>query len=352
MLLSSYIGKDPLPAEPAAGLRLSKNSEIFRHRKGRSLRKKPIRGVFRFQSSHSSPGGFAPGPFPAARRRRNPRAPGNALPSITVARRDRRSAGRNGGGTGPGQREPQRGPQKGGRAHPCRRGAGGPPASQLQPPKRGRARAGQGLPAPPGAAETPPTTTQPPRGERPNRTAGGPQCSQARPPGLPRAWPGGLRPPRFGRRRKLTGADRRRPTAGPAPHHQAPTTTSPGGQSPAGGGPGKPGNFHAAAFLLVPRTAIRPPQGTRRGAIAPGRDGGAGHAARPGGTDGAEIRQKQGPSYGRGWGGAWPESLTPVFHRKSPVSVTKKGRSRSPSQISLIIPPRDTRFRLVRRSSR
>ena len=240
------------------------------------------------QSPHSSPGGFAPGPFPAARRRRNPRAPGNALPSITVARRDRRSAGRNGGGTGPGQREPQRGPQKGGRAHPCRRGAGGPPASQLQPPKRGRARAGQGLPAPPGAAETPPTTTQPPRGERPNRTAGG---------------------------------------------------------------PGKPGNFHAAAFLLVPRTAIRPPQGTRRGAIAPGRDGGAGHAARPGGTDGAEIRQKQGPSYGRGWGGAWPESLTPVFHRKSPVSVTKKGRSRSPSQISLIIPPRDTRFRLVRRSS-
>jgi len=50
MLLSSYIGKDPLPAEAAAGLRLSKNSEIFRHRKGRSLRKKPIRGVFRLQS--------------------------------------------------------------------------------------------------------------------------------------------------------------------------------------------------------------------------------------------------------------------------------------------------------------
>ena len=117
--------------------------------------------------------------------RRNPRAPGNALPSTTVARRDRRSAGRNGGGTGPGQRGPQRGPRRGGRAHPCRRGAGGPPASQLQPPKRGRARAGQGLAAPPGAAETPPTTTQPPRGDRPNRTAGGPQCPQARPPGLP-----------------------------------------------------------------------------------------------------------------------------------------------------------------------
>ena len=182
-------------------------------RKGRSLRKKPIRGVFRLQSPHSSPGGFAPGPFPAARRRRNPRAPGNALPSITVARRDRRSAGRNGGGTGPGQREPQRGPRKGGRAHPCRRGAGGPPASQLQPPKRGRARAGQGLPAPPGAAETPPTTTQPPRGERPNRTAGG---------------------------------------------------------------PGKPGNFHAAAFLFGPedghKAAARDtPRGDSPG---PGRRGG------------------------------------------------------------------------------
>lgn len=57
-------------------------------------------------------------------------------------------------------------------------------------------------------------------------------------------------------------------------------------------------------------------------------------AARPGGTDGAEVRQKHGPSYGRGWGGAANE---------------KKGRGRSPSQISLPLPgvPDFPLFRVV-----
>ena len=35
------------PGFPRGRLRMSKNPEIFRHRKGRSLRKKPIRSVFR-----------------------------------------------------------------------------------------------------------------------------------------------------------------------------------------------------------------------------------------------------------------------------------------------------------------
>jgi hypothetical protein len=84
-----------------------------------------------------------------------PRAPGNALPSSTVARRDRRSAGRDGGGTGPGQRGPQRGPRKGGRAHPCRRGAGGPRPANYSPPSGDGPGQAKGCPPHPGRQKRP-----------------------------------------------------------------------------------------------------------------------------------------------------------------------------------------------------
>ena len=147
------------------------------------------------------PGALPPGRSPPPQRR-NPRAPGNALPSSTVARRDWRSAGRNGGGTGPGQREPQRGPRKGGRAHLCRRGAGGPPASQLQPPRTALSLAG-------GAA--PPALRAAAKTDRGRPAGGG--------PGKP-------------------GNFRRRIPFGPEDGHKAAARDTPRGDSP---GPGRRG---------------------------------------------------------------------------------------------------------------
>ena len=109
-------------------MRLSKKPEIFRHRKGRSLRKKPIRGVFRLQSTIRRH--LCPRPFPAARRRRNPnpRAPGRRcfrggrayVPAPLCGPGATEERGRS-GGPGPGQRGP-----RAERPQPGRRAAGGP----------------------------------------------------------------------------------------------------------------------------------------------------------------------------------------------------------------------------------
>ena len=153
-------------------MRLSKKPEIFRHRKGRSLRKKPIRGVFRLQSTIRRH--LCPRPFPAARRRRNPnpRAPGRRcfrggrayVPAPLC---------------GPGATEKTGACRRHG-THPLRTAGptlaagdwGAPPNIDQS---RGRAGEGPGLAATPGAAGSP---QKPPRrhgGTASTRTAGGPQ---------------------------------------------------------------------------------------------------------------------------------------------------------------------------------
>ena len=150
-------------------MRLSKKPEIFRHRKGRSLRKKPIRGVFRLQSTIR--GHLCPRPFPAARRRRNPnpRAPGRIcfrggrayVPAPLC---------------GPGAMEKTGACRRHG-THPLRTAGptlaagdwGAPPNIDQS---RGRAGEGPGLAATPGAAGSP---QKPPRrhgGTASTRTAG------------------------------------------------------------------------------------------------------------------------------------------------------------------------------------
>ncbi len=83
--------------------------------------------------------------------------------------------------------------------------------------------------------------------------------------------------------RAAAKTDRGRPATahgGPGPTPPGPDNHQPRGPEPGGGRPGQAGQFSCRRIPLVPRTAIRPPQGTRRGAIAPGRDGG--RAMRPG----------------------------------------------------------------------
>ena len=241
--------------------------------------KETHQGCLSFAITAFFPGGFAPGPFPppaggGTPARRATHCLLSPLPGATGEARAGTAAARD-----QAKENHSAGPGKGAAPIPAAGALGGPRPANYSPPSGDGPGQAKGCPPQPGRQKRP---------QRPHSRHGGTAKPHGgRPAVLPGPAPrtalslaGGLRPPRFGRRRKLTGADRRRPTAGPAPHHQAPTTTSPGGQSPAGGRPGQAGQFSCRRIPLVPRTAIRPPQGTRRGAIAPGRDGG--RAMRPG----------------------------------------------------------------------
>ena len=200
--------------------RPSKKQACLRFRKGRSLRKKPIRGVFRFQSSHSSPGGFAPGPFPAAAAAEPPRAgQRTAFYHRCPARSEKRGPGRRRHGTRP-KRTTARAPERGPRPSlpPGRWGAPGQPITAPQAGTgQGRPRAARptrgGRNAPNGHTAATGGTAKP-HGGRP-----------AEPPGpAPRtalSLAGGAAPPAL---RAAAKTDRGRP----ATTHGGPGPTPPG----------------------------------------------------------------------------------------------------------------------------
>lgn len=146
---------------------------------------------------------------------------------------------------------------------------------------------------------------------------------------------GGLRPPRCGRR-KLTGADRRRPTAGPAPHHQAPTTTSHRGPEPGGGRPGQAGQF----------SCRRIPFGPEDGHKAAARDTPRGDSPGPGRRGGP-----CGPAWRHGRRGDTAEAGAIVWPG---VGRCRERKKREGPQLlpNFVTPPRGTRFAPVPRSSR
>lgn len=236
-------------------------------------------------------GHLCPRPFPAAAAAEPPRAgQRTAFFHRCPARLEKRGPERRRHGTRP-KRTTARAPERGPRPSlpPGRWGAPGQPITAPQAGTgQGRPRAARptrgGRNAPNGHTAATGGTAKP-HGGRP-----------AEPPGpAPRTAlslaGGGLRPPRFGRRRKLTGADRRRPTAGPAPHYQAPTTTSHRGPEPGGGRPGQAGQFSCRRIPFGPedghKAAARDtPRGDSPG---PGRRGGpCGPAWRHGRRGGTE----------------------------------------------------------------
>ena len=200
--------------------RPSKKQAYLRLRKGRSLRKKPIRGVFRLQSPHSSPGGFAPGPFPAAAAAEPPRAgQRTAFYHRCPARSEKRGPGRRRHGTRP-KRTTARAPERGPRPSlpPGRWGAPGQPITAPQAGTgQGRPRAARptrgGRNAPNGHTAATGGTAKP-HGGRP-----------AEPPGpAPRtalSLAGGAAPPAL---RAAAKTDRGRP----ATTHGGPGPTPPG----------------------------------------------------------------------------------------------------------------------------
>ena len=240
------------PGFPRGRLRLSKNPEIFRHRKGRSLRKKPIRGVFRLQSTIR--GHLCPRPFPAARRRRNPnpRAPGRRcfrggrayVPAPPCGPGAMEERGRS-GGPGPGQRGP-----RAERPQPGRRAAGGPRPALTRAgdgPERAK-----GWPPPPGRPEGH-ENKPPPRGNGYNPHGGRPAEPRRPGPLLPTTWAGGCRPRATGA--AATGRRRpRRPATGPAAHHQPPQPPGPRRPKPGGESPGASRTIATAAhsFFVWP----------------------------------------------------------------------------------------------------
>ena len=169
------------------------------------------------------------------------------------------------------------------------------------------------------------TARAPERGPRPSLPPGrwGAPGQPITAPRTALSLAGGAAPPA---RRAAAKTDRGRP----ATAHGGPGPTPPGPDNHQ-----PPGARARRGAARASRAIFMPPQGTRRGAIAPGRDGGAGHAARPGGTDGAEVRSR---SRGHPWPGV------------GRLRERKKERGRSPSQF--VTPPRGTRFAPVPRSSR